>query len=331
MPSVRVTPGRLTAAWLVLRTLEKLGGQAEASEVISYARRSSLRGGGLPVQDGVRLAREGGFLLDRAGTFALQPLGTRALGLGDEDEPSGAVLRLFVTVLFLRDPPTWVAWWQGSPSDLDAVIPEGERVVLRDAGLLPPPAPADPAGWSWWQALGRVPMPEQTAVARKEIGNAGEALTVAYERWRLAEQGYIDLASQIAWVAQESDAYGFDVLSFAGDDHPSLDPSAPIAIEVKSTTLPRGPVFRCFLTSHEWETALGLGDAYVLHLWNSVDPGPPPSSRHDRPIVLAADVLTEHLPGTTACGDPCAWQSARLELPMTEPSTSGVARSPANP
>src|SRR3954447_6499701 len=106
MPGVRVTSGRLTAAWLVLRTLEKLGGQAEGSEVLSYARRSSLRGGGLPLQDGVRLAREGGFLIDRAGTFAIQPLGTRVLGLGTEDEPTSAVLRLFVTVLFLRDPPT---------------------------------------------------------------------------------------------------------------------------------------------------------------------------------------------------------------------------------
>lgn len=79
----------------------------------------------------------------------------------------------------------------------------------------------------------------------------------------------------MAWVAQESDAYGFDVLSFAGDDHAGLEPTASVAIEVKSTTLPLGPVFRCYLTSHEWETAVGLGDSYILHLWNSVDPGLP--------------------------------------------------------
>ena len=316
MPSVRVTRGRLTATWHVLRTLEKLGGQAEASDVISFARRSSLRGGGLPLQDGVRLAREGNFLLDRAGTFALQPLGVRALGLGQEDEPSQDVLRLFVTVLLLRDPPTWVAWWQGAPADIETVIPEGERVVLEDAGLLPPPSPGDPAGWGWWQALGRVPLPEQTAIERKEIGNAGEALTVEYERWRLTEQGHVDLASQVAWVAQESDAYGFDVLSFAGDDHGDLSPNSAIAIEVKSTTLPAGPVFRCFLTAHEWETAIGLGNRYVLHLWQSVDPGPPPASRNDRPLILPASVLTDHLPGGSNCGDRCAWQSARLELPL---------------
>lgn len=314
MPTVRVTRGRLTATWLVLRTVEKIGGQAEASEVMSYARRSSLRGGGLPLQDGARLAREGGFIVERTGTYALQPLGQRALDLGVEDEPSSQVLRLFVTVLLLRDPPTWVAWWQGAPHDLDAVIPQGERIVLREAGLLPVPPPTDPAGWGWWQALGRVPLPEHTGIERKQIGDAGESLTVSYERWRLTEQGYVDLASQVAWLAQESDAYGFDVLSFAGDDHPALAPDTPIAIEVKSTTLPAGPYFRCFLTAHEWETALGLGERYVMHFWQAVDPGPPPSSRNVSPIVLPASSLTAHLPGASACEDSCGWQSARIEL-----------------
>jgi hypothetical protein len=314
MPSVRVTRGRLTATWLVLRTLEKLGGQAEASEVLSYARRSSLRGGGLPLQDGARVAREGGFFMERAGIYAMQPLGQRALDLGVEDEPSSSVLRLLVTVLLLRDPPTWVAWWQGAPHDLEAVIPEGERVILRDAGLLPVPPATDPAGWGWWQALGRVPLPEHAAIERKQIGDAGESLTVDYERWRLTEQGYVDLASQVAWLAQESDAYGFDVLSFAGDDHPALAPDTSIAIEVKSTTLPAGPYFRCFLTIHEWETALGLGEQYIMHLWQAVAPGPPPRSRSQRPIVMPASSLTEHLPRASSCDDPCGWQSARVEI-----------------
>lgn len=315
MPSVRVTRGRLTATWLLLRTVEKLGGQAEAPDVLSYARRSSLRGGGLPLQDGVRLAREGGFLLERAGTFALQPLGRWALRLGSEDEPSIAAVRLFVTVLLLRDPPWWVAWWQGAPADLDAIIPAGERGVLQEAGLLPPPAPDDPAGWGWWQALSRVPLPEHTSGERKEIGNAGESLTVDFERWRLTEQGYVELASQVAWVAQQSDAYGFDVLSFVGDDS-NLAVDTPLAIEVKSTTLPRSRVFRCFLTAHEWETAIGLSDRYRLHLWHGVRPGPPPTSSTTAPIELPGPALTDHLPRAPECDDACAWQTARLELPL---------------
>lgn len=326
MPSVRLTRGRLTALWLVLRSLEKLGGQAGGPEVIRYARRSSLRAGGLPLQDGVRLAREGDFILDNADVFALRPLGVRALDLGSEDEPSPAVTRLFVTVLLLRHPPSWVAWWQGAPGDLAAVIPKGEQVVLHDAGLLPPPASADPAGWGWWQALSRVPLPEHTAIERKQVGDAGEALSVEYERRRLADEGYPDLARRVAWLAQESDAYGFDVLSFAGDDYPGLAPTTALAIEVKSTTLPAGPVFRCFLSAHEWHTGAGLGDCYVLHLWPAVDPGPPPASRADRPVILTTAALSDHLPGASACADACSWQTARLELPLGSlpgPATRG--------
>jgi hypothetical protein len=154
-----------------------------------------------------------------------------------------------------------------------------------------------------------------TTAQQKEVGNAGEALSVDYERSRLREQGYVDLAAQVSWVAQESDAYGFDVLSFAGDDL-QLPPEAPVAIEVKSTTLPRARVFRCFLTGHEWETAVGLGLHYRVHLWHAVRTGPPPTSSEREPVVLPSGALADHLPGAPACGEACAWQSARLELPL---------------
>jgi hypothetical protein len=315
MPSVRITGGRVTASWLLLRTLDKLGGHAEASDVLSYARRSSMRAGGLPLQDGVRLAQEGGFILERTGTFELTALGKGALQLGNEDEPSRDVIRLFVSVLLLRDPPTWVAWWQGAPADLQAVIPDAENRVLHEAGLLPHPEPSDPLGWGWWQALARVPLPENTSAQRKEVGNAGEALTVEYERTRLTEEGHVQLADGVRWVAQESDAYGFDVLSFAGADA-ELPAHTPIAIEVKSTTLPRATVFRLFLTTHEWSTALGLGAHYRIHLWRGVRPGPPATSSERAPTTLSSHVLADHLPGPAPCGDACDWQTARLELPL---------------
>ena len=77
MPSVRLTPGRLTALWLMLQTLAELGGRAEVSDLRASARRSALRAGGLPISDGLKLAREGGFMFESAGTCALEPLGER--------------------------------------------------------------------------------------------------------------------------------------------------------------------------------------------------------------------------------------------------------------
>jgi hypothetical protein len=314
MASVRVTRGRLTAVWLVLRTLEKLGGRAQTSEVEMYARRSALRGGGLPISDGVRLARDGRFVIERTDSLALGPLGRRALQLSDDDEPPMAVLRLFVSVLLLAEPPTWVAWWQGSPHDLEDVVPDEEKQVMRDVGLLPPPAQTDPVGWAWWQALSQVPLREQTALRRKHIGDAGEQLTVIFEQSRLKQEGYTELAAQVRWVAQESDAYGFDVLSFAGVSQTGLQPEDPIAIEVKSTSLPVAAVFPLYLTAHEWRTAEGLGQRYCMHLWASVDPGPPARSRQKEPIVLQASELASHLPGPAPCAESCAWQTASVQM-----------------
>lgn len=317
MASVRLTPGRLTALWLVLRTLAELGSRAELSDLRATARRSALRAGGLPVPDGVTLAREGGFISETAGTCVLESLGERAIGMSDEEEPPPEVLRLFITVLFLRLPPAWVAWWQGSPADIEAVVPREEQRVMEAAGLLPQPPIADPGGWGWWQALGRIPLPEQAAAMRKEIGDAGEELSVEFERQRLRSQGHDELAEAVRWIARESDAYGFDILSCAGDDHAPLEPNDQIAIEVKSTTLPVIERFPLFISVHEWEVLSGLGPRGVLHLWPAIDPGPPPRSDVERPIVCAPGELAQHLPAPPTCGEPCGWQSAELRVKVT--------------
>lgn len=259
-------------------------------------------------------SREGGFDFESAGTCVLEPLGERALAMSDEEEPPPQVLRLFITVLFLRRPPVWVAWWQGSPADIEAVMPVEERRVMHDAGLLPQPPIEDPGGWAWWQALGRVPLPEHTAAARKRIGDAGEELSVEFERRRLRAQGHEQLADEVIWIARESDAYGFDVLSHAGDDHAPLEPNDRIAIEVKSTALPVIDYFPLFFTVHEWDVLSRLGPRGVLHLWPAVDAGPPPRSSAEQPIVCPPAALAQHLPGPSACGELCGWQSAELRV-----------------
>lgn len=77
----------------------------------------------------------------------------------------------------------------------------------------------------------------------------------------------------------------------------------------------RGP-FPLYLTVHEWMTAQGLGERYLLHLWHSVEPGPPHRSRAAEPITLPAEQLAGHLPGQSSCDDECSWQTARVLLPV---------------
>lgn len=311
MPTVALTKGRLTALWFVLRCLERLGGEASTAELIKYASRSSLRIGALPIRDGVRLSGEGGFVRERLDQLEITGTGRIALALGVEDEPSSEARRFFVSVLLLSHPPPWVAYWQGDPESLDLVVPEAERRILVESGLLPPPmAEQDLGSWAFWQALGRVPLVAEAAAQRKVIGDAGEELSLAHEHSRLRDEGFPELALQVQWLSRESDAYGFDILSFMGRQGPTA--SERLAIEVKSSSLPRGSWFHFFLSSHEWDTAAQLGDKYIIHVWTRVDPGPPAIAREGGPVVLQSSELIEHLPGPAQCGKRCQWESAEI-------------------
>jgi hypothetical protein len=320
----QLTPGRVTALWHILRTIDKLGGTAGEEELMGFARRSALRSGGLPLAEGLRLAQVGGFVADRhimGGTeraMEIGALGREALALEDADEPGPEARRLLLSVLLLRDPPAWVAYWQGDPTSADFVIPQPQRQLLGQADLYPPPSPEqDLATWAFWNALGAVPLAHRTGDNRKAIGDAGEELTVAYERRRLSEEGFPDLAGSVQWLARESDAYGFDVLSFCGSRFSQgQEPTAPLAIEVKSTTLPTSVAFRLFLTVHEWRTASKLGASYRLYLWANVDLGPPAATTKGDPIVLETEALLSHIPSGPDCGQDCNWETAQLVLPL---------------
>lgn len=317
MPSVRISPGRLTALWTVIRALDKLGDEAPVQEVRRVASRTSLRSGGLPVGDGLTLALEGFFIEQREGSLTLAPLGREALRIEAEDEPGHALRRLFLSVLLLRDPPAWVAFWQGDPETIDLVMPESERRLLADVGLYPEAEATSLEDVAWWAALRRVPLAEESAAFRRAIGDAGEQLTVEYERARLVEEGFSELAAAVRWVAQESPAYGFDVLSFHGHLHGG-EASTPLAIEVKSTSRPAPEVFAFYFTAHEWSTATAVGDDYLMHFWDGVNPGPPLRARAKTPMTVPGANLASHLPTTPVCGVDCEWETASLRLSVTE-------------
>jgi hypothetical protein len=309
----RFTPGRFTALWVILRGLAKLGEGVTEDELLSFARRSGLRAGGLPITDGFTLAQFGGFVQSVNARITLTGLGREALVRAHDDEPTQEVLRLFASVLFLRHPPAWVAYWQGSPKDLDLVMPDGSRDILRDAGLLDD-ADDDIEAWSLWNALKSVPPIENAMAIRAEIGAAGEELALAHERERLEREGYLSLAQRVRWVAQESASYGFDILSFAGRSYPSDRPETPLAVEVKASAITPRSSLDFFLTRHEWETAQTFPGRYIIQYWGGVRPGSPPLSAVP-PISIKAQTLKAHLPGGTSCGEDCRWESVRLCIP----------------
>jgi hypothetical protein len=309
--------GRITALWLVLRTLSNFGNRSAISEVISYASRSSLRSGGLPVKDGFRLAILGGFARESGEECQVAELGLTALKLSDEDEPTDEVRRLLISTLILRHPPAWVAYWQGDPGSLDLLLKKADRELLDSAGLLPPPgAGGDLRRRAWWLALGAVPLPEELYSLRKAIGDAGEELSYRHEKARLTAQGFPKLADEVSWVARESAAYGFDIASYAGSSFRDRDPNSPLAIEVKSVSYPVRAVFPLHITTHEWSTAQELNASYVFHLWSAVRTGPEVGSGDKEPRLIVPDDLRPHMAGASPCGGRCRWDSMLVELPL---------------
>jgi hypothetical protein len=315
MPSVSLSVGRITACWFTLRSLERLGGHATREELVAHASRSSLRSGGLPIRDGLRLAIEGGLVETTQDRLNITEIGTSALAITSEDEPSPRARRFLITRLLLADPPPWVAYWQGDPNALQYILPANEQKTLTIAGLFPQAELSDDLdSWAFWRALNRVPLMSETAGHRKRIGDAGEHLSMEFERHRLIEDGRPDLAAQVQWLARESDAYGFDILSFAGG--PGADADTRIAIEVKATSLPRAAELHFFLSVHEWDTAQLLGDRYRVHAWLNVDPGPPPTTREPEPIIVESSSIMAHLPAHPDCPERCRWQTAEIYLPL---------------
>lgn len=314
MPSVSLSAGRITACWFALRSLQRLGGRATSSDLLAHASRTSLRSGGLPIRDGIRLAIEGALIGQHQDRLELTEIGLSALGFGTEDEPAPVARRFLVTRLLLADPPPWVAYWQGDPEALNHILPPSERRTLTESGLLPSENMSnDLDSWAFWRALNRVPLMSETAAHRKRLGDAGEHLSMEYERQRLRGDGHLDLAAQVQWLARESDAYGFDILSFLGGSGP--DAGTRIAIEVKTTSLPRAAELHFFLSAHEWETAEHLGERYLVHAWTRVDPGPPPVAREQGPLFVAVASIAPHIPMAPGCDERCRWQTAEIFLP----------------
>jgi hypothetical protein len=80
----------------------------------------------------------------------------------------------------------------------------------------------------------------------RALGLAGEHYILEFERQRLRGLGRLDLATKIRHVSIESDAHGYDVLSFS-------ETGSPLLVEVKTTTGPTDIPF--FLTANELKVA----------------------------------------------------------------------------
>jgi hypothetical protein len=180
------------------------------------------------------------------------------------------------------------------------------------------PSRVDLETWALWAALRTVPQPEDVAEHRKAVGTAAERLSFIYEKQRLTKAGYSSLASRIRWVARESPAYGFDILSFCGANSLGRIPETQLAIEVKGQSLVARPNFSFFLTRHEWRTANMLGaNDYIFHFWHGVNASAPENAAHTTPVTVSPSLVERHVPLSPTCASKCDWESTFVSLDIS--------------
>jgi hypothetical protein len=89
------------------------------------------------------------------------------------------------------------------------------------------------------------------------VGKQGEAVILQHEIQELCRAGRNDLAKKVDWVAQRSDAFGYDIHSFTPDGTDKL-------IEVKTTRMPftSNPSFT--VSAKEYDVGCEQKDRYYI-------------------------------------------------------------------
>lgn len=307
-----ITPGRITALWHVLKVAAKYT-KIKKSDLLQIANNTSLRGGGLPIDDGLDLAIIGGFIKIEIDIFNISSSGHEIVSLWDKDEPNPSVIRKLILPLVLKIMPSWVTFATKPLDERISAIPERWREILRDAELLYNPLSRDAI--EWWKTLEQS-ISEIDEQLNMIIGEAGEKLTMKFERERLFGEKHFNLAQKVRWISKESDKCGFDIASFLGFLKFSQEkPEHMILIEVKSTTSCSNLSFRFFLTRNEWETAEKNIKNYLFYLWKCIEiiNGDPSG---EGPIIIPAHLIRNYIPLDNK--DECRWTECRIDLNLND-------------
>jgi hypothetical protein len=166
------------------------------------------------------------------------PIGSRSLRLRFQ-------LHSFV----LQTKPSWSALLCRGRREAAALLPSEIRQCLFDAGLLDG---TDAQTVQWWDSLS-IAARTESQHELLNIGRIGERLSLQYEQERV---GKIPL-----WQALESNAAGYDILSWLGKQSPER-----LLIEVKCSVLPMDSAW-IHITRTEWQTAMTAKHA-AFHIWS---------------------------------------------------------------
>jgi len=203
-----------------------------------------------------------------------------------------ADLRRVIHEIAVVTRPLWALAAPFGRSRSREAMPEDAAQCLEYAGLFD--EPPGPASVLWWDRLASMFRADR-GQERMLAGREGEALTVQYEKERLASIGLQDLHPR--WVAIDDSAAGYDVLSWDRDSGGSVH---ELRIEAKAYSSLEA---RFYLSRNEWETARLFSPRYAVYVWNLDTRG---LSR-----IMGVNELERHIPTDKGLGK---WDAVRIRL-----------------
>jgi len=260
----RLSPGRLRAVVAVASLVASHSGIG-LKDLTGVLGAVGALGGSSPWQAGISLAVAAGIVTASDGRVALSDAGRHVSRLAAEVSEIAARRAVMRCVIRnARQDLLCLAFM--SASAIFAFADQDTVQCLDELGLL---GPGSEGSDDWWSELSNDAVNADLEYL-KRLGDLAEERSVVYERQRLLVSGYPELAERVQWVSRIDESLGFDVLSFAGESLPPLDPSQRLLVEVKACGRAYGRL-RFFLSRNEWETALRNADSWLVHFWRVSD------------------------------------------------------------
>lgn len=251
--------------------------------------------------DAQRLAHSLGITAEQDGKISLSRKGEKFLS--ETEDRSGVLLRrrlLLQLILSLRRDLMWMAFaGREELREKDLNLAQ----TLEELGLLRRVLPQDAT--VFWDELRNAGKHLDHAMLKK-IGDDAEALSMEFERARLAQKGFPNLSQKISWVSRESDLHGYDILSFRGE---GSNPNERVQIEVKKLSSRSDGSLYFYFSRNEDQQLRAHGDSYYLHLWRNL------SAESDKPLIVPGHEIAPRVPEDNPLGG--SWSSCTIDVPLT--------------
>lgn len=308
-----ISPGRITALWQLLRLsyrYEIKNNFISAHAAIEILLNSCLRGGGLPVMDGLTIGLYHKFLeIDKQGNLLPTEFSKSfLLSIHNGDEPNVFVQRQIIQKLISLKKEHWLIYFDEDIEVFKVAIPLNWLEILENARLF---ELNDREVVQWWKEL--IQKKEvYNQERRNEIGEVGEELTKTYEIDRLRSDSIVNSELYVIQVSKISDLFGFDIQSLRGNQFfVSRGLKEQIQIEVKSSIVENEELFTFYVSRNEWNKAVESIDlnTYFFYCWTGVNVN---LRTGKGPYVIPAKKLQPLIPNDSS--NLCEWWVCKFNL-----------------